>query len=88
MLLFGVVAGAVLAWLSARLVGSFLYGVTAHDGWTLACAAVLLCACGLLAAYIPARRAAMVNPIVALRGIRGVLIHGVGNWPKAARLWF
>lgn len=67
MLVFGVAAGVVLAWLSARLVRSFLYGVSAHDGWTLASAAVLLCACGLLAAYIPARRAARVDPIVALR---------------------
>ncbi len=66
MLLFGVAVGAVLAWLSSRFVRSFLYGVNAHDGWTLASAAVLLCACGLLAAYIPARRAARVNPIVAL----------------------
>ena len=66
MLLFGVAAGAVLAWLSSRFVRSFLYGVSAHDGWTLASAAVMLCACGLLAAYIPARRAARVDPIVAL----------------------
>ena len=67
MLVLGVAAGGVLAWLSARLVRSFLYGVSAHDGWTLASAAVLLCGCGLVAAYIPARRAARVDPMVALR---------------------
>jgi ABC-type antimicrobial peptide transport system permease subunit len=66
MLLFGVVVGAALAWLSSRFVRSFLYGVNAHDAWTLTSAAVLLCACGLLAAYVPARRAAGVDPIVAL----------------------
>lgn len=67
MLVSGVVAGAVLAWLSARLVRSFLYAVSAHDGWTLASAALLLCGCGFVAAYIPARRAARVDPMVALR---------------------
>jgi len=41
--------------------------VSPHDGWTMAAAAALLCASGLLAAYIPARRAARVDPIVALR---------------------
>jgi len=40
----------------------FLYGVTAHDGWTLVGAAALLSASGLVAAYLPARRAAYVNP--------------------------
>jgi predicted permease len=67
MLLVGVAAGSGLAWATARFIRGYLYGVSAHDGWTLAAAAVLLCASGLLAAYVPARRAARVNPIVALR---------------------
>ena len=67
MLLAGVVVGTVLAWMSARFVRSYLYGISAHDGWTLAAAAVLLCASGLLAAFVPARRASKVNPIKALR---------------------
>ncbi len=67
LLLAGVAAGTVMAWLSARFVRSYLYGVKAHDGWTLAGAAILLCASGLLAAYVPARRAAKVDPMVALR---------------------
>jgi ABC-type antimicrobial peptide transport system permease subunit len=67
MLLIGAAAGSVLAWMSARFLRTYLYGVSAHDGWTMAAAAALLCACGLLAAYIPARRAAGVDPIVALR---------------------
>ena len=67
MLLTGVAVGLGLAWAAGRLVRGFLYGVKAHDGWTLAGAAVLLFASGMLAAYLPARRAAAVNPMEALR---------------------
>jgi len=67
MLVIGVAVGSGLAWASARLVRGFLYGVQAHDGWTLAGAAVLLFVCGLLAAWIPAQRAASVDPMEALR---------------------
>jgi predicted permease len=68
MLLAGVAAGAALALASGRVLRGFLYGVTAHDGWTLVGAAALLSASGLVAAYLPARRAAYVNPAEALRG--------------------
>jgi ABC-type antimicrobial peptide transport system permease subunit len=67
MLLLGVVVGVGLALASGRLVRGFLYGVKAHDGGTLAGAAVLLFLSGMLAAYLPARRAARVNPMEALR---------------------
>ncbi|HUD54985.1 MAG TPA: ABC transporter permease [Terracidiphilus sp.] len=67
MLLVGLTLGAALALPSARLIQSFLYGVTAHDGWTLGCAAALLLISGLSAAYLPARGAASVDPIKALR---------------------
>ncbi|HWE85027.1 MAG TPA: ABC transporter permease [Terracidiphilus sp.] len=67
MLLGGVVVGTGLAYASGRLVRGFLYGVKAHDGWTLAGAAIVLLACGLAAAWLPARRAAGVNPMEALR---------------------
>jgi predicted permease len=67
MLLVGVAIGSGLALASGRLVRGFLYGVSAHDGWTLAGAAALLFACGLIAAYVPARRAASVDPMEALR---------------------
>ncbi|MGB6902906.1 MAG: ABC transporter permease, partial [Acidobacteriaceae bacterium] len=67
MLLLGVVVGVGLALASGKLVRGFLYGVKAHDGWTLAGAAVLLFLSGMLAAYLPARRAARVNPMEALR---------------------
>jgi predicted permease len=67
MLLIGVAAGSGLAFASARLINGFLYGVKAHDGWTLASAAILLFCSGMLAAYLPARRASRVNPMEALR---------------------
>lgn len=67
MLVVGVAVGTALALASGRLVRGFLYGVTAHDGWALAGAAVLLLASGLAAAYVPARRAAGVDPMQALR---------------------
>jgi len=67
MLIVGVAAGIGLALASGWLVRGFLYGVQAHDGWTLAGAAVLLLFSGLVAAYLPARRAAAVDPMMALR---------------------
>ena len=67
MLLLGVVVGVGLALASGKLVRGFLYGVKVHDGWTLAGAAILLFLSGMLAAYLPARRAARVNPMEALR---------------------
>jgi predicted permease len=67
MLLVGLALGTTLAMASARLIRGFLYGVTAHDGWTLACAALLLLLSGLSAAYLPARGAASVDPVRALR---------------------
>ena len=67
MLVSGVVIGLALALAAGRLVRSYLYGVSARDGWTLGIVAVTLMMVGLLAAYLPARRAAMVDPMEALR---------------------
>jgi ABC-type antimicrobial peptide transport system permease subunit len=67
MLLLGVALGSGLALASGRLVGGFLYGVSAHDGATLVAAAMLLLISGLTAAYLPARRAAGADPMEALR---------------------
>lgn len=67
MLMVGLALGTALALASARLIQGFLYGVTAHDGWTLVCAAALLLVSGMSAAYLPARSAASVDPMKALR---------------------
>lgn len=63
----GLVLGVVCALWAGRLVKSFLYQVQPLDGWTYAGVAVLLILVGALAAVIPARRAAAVEPIEALR---------------------
>jgi hypothetical protein len=67
MLVCGVVIGLGLALASGRVVRSYLYGVSARDGWTLGFVALILLGIGLVAAYLPARRAAMVDPMEALR---------------------
>jgi predicted permease len=63
----GVVIGTVLAVATGRFVRGFLYGVAEHDVWTLMIVALVLLVSGGLAAYFPARKAAKVNPIEALR---------------------
>ena len=63
----GVAIGLVLAIVSGRLVSSYLYGVSPHDGWTLAAVAIVLILAGAIAAYQPALRAAEVDPVEALR---------------------
>jgi len=63
----GVLAGsAVSAWAS-RFVASLLYGLEPGDPLTIAGAASLLFAITLLAAYLPARRAARIDPAKVLR---------------------
>jgi putative ABC transport system permease protein len=63
----GICLGLVGAMLLARSIASLLYGITPFDAATLASVSLLLAAVALLASYIPARRAATVDPIVALR---------------------
>ncbi len=50
-----------------RIIATQLWGVSAYDPWTLTCVPVLLLITGLLACWIPARRAARVDPLIALR---------------------
>ena len=67
MLLAGLAVGLLLAYVTSRVVATLLYGVKAHDPWTMAAVTLILLAGGLAAACIPARRAAAVDPMVALR---------------------
>src|SRR5215469_2223840 len=63
----GVVLGTTGAMFGARLLSSLLFGVTARDATTYAAVSVLLILVALVASYIPARRSAKIDPIVALR---------------------
>jgi len=63
----GVSVGLVLSWLLGMVLASMLYEVTGADPVVFLAAPVILTAVSLLACYIPARRAASVDPMVALR---------------------
>ena len=63
----GLVTGLGGAWAATRLLNSFLFGVSQHDPITILSVCALLAVCGMIAALIPARRAASVEPMQALR---------------------
>lgn len=63
----GTVLGLALAWWAARLLASFLYGVTATDPASFAGAAACLVIVALGATVLPASRAARIDPSAALR---------------------
>jgi predicted permease len=63
----GLVAGMACTWAATHALSSFLYGVGDHDPLTIVLACALLIVCGLSAAFIPARRAASIDPMRALR---------------------
>jgi putative ABC transport system permease protein len=63
----GVGVGLVGALAITRLLGSLLYEIKPSDPWTLAVVSGGLIIVAMLAAYVPARRAATVDPLTALR---------------------
>jgi len=67
LVLSGLALGLIVSLGVTRLLASLLFGTSARDPLTFAAVTLLLIVVALLAAYIPARRAAMVDPIVALR---------------------
>jgi predicted permease len=67
MALAGVAVGIAGALVLTRFIANELFGVTAHDPLTFAGVAILLTTVALLACYIPAQRAARVDPAIALR---------------------
>ena len=64
---FGSVVGVVGSLVTSRLVASQLYGVSSADPLTLSSIVVLLAVAALFACWLPARRAARVDPMEALR---------------------
>ncbi len=63
----GIVVGLVGAWAATRVIRSLLYDVSATDPITYLGVVLFLGAVALLAAYLPARRATRVDPMIALR---------------------
>ena len=64
---FGLVAGLAGTYYAARIITSFLFQITPHDATTLILVVVMLGVAAVLAAWLPARRAASVDPVAALR---------------------
>jgi ABC-type antimicrobial peptide transport system permease subunit len=64
---FGAILGIGAAWVGTRWIAALLYGFSPTDPLTYAAVALLLAAVAVLACWLPARRAAKVDPMVALR---------------------
>ena len=63
----GVAIGLIVSVAIGRIIATQLWGVSAYDPWTLVCVPALLLITGIVACWLPARRAASVDPLVALR---------------------
>jgi len=63
----GIALGVVFSLAASRLVAAMLYGVSPNDALSLMATSFALLLIGLIAAYVPARRAMRVNPMAALR---------------------
>jgi putative ABC transport system permease protein len=64
----GILIGSVAAFFAGRLVSSLLFGVGALDPITMGTVVLVLGAVATLASWLPARRAARVDPLIAMRG--------------------
>ena len=63
----GTAIGLGVAWAASSVLRSFLYGAAAYDAATVVVVVLVLGLCAFAASYLPARRAASVDPITALR---------------------
>jgi predicted permease len=63
----GLACGATMAWFAVSLTRSYIFGVQAHDGLTFAAVVFVLATASFLAAWLPARHAASIEPTQALR---------------------
>jgi putative ABC transport system permease protein len=67
LLALGIIIGLAASFALSRIISSQLWGVSAHDPFVLSLAVTLLLVVGLVACWIPARRATRVNPSTSLR---------------------
>jgi predicted permease len=67
LLAIGLIAGIVLAWWAAQSAATLLFGLQPHDAVSLIAGSALLSIVAVLASYVPARRAAALDPIATLR---------------------
>jgi ABC-type antimicrobial peptide transport system permease subunit len=67
LVIVGTVLGLAGALALGRLIASLLFGVSATDAATLALVTAVVAIVGMLACYLPARRAAKIDPMAALR---------------------
>jgi ABC-type antimicrobial peptide transport system permease subunit len=67
LVVLGIALGLPAAWGASQWVKSMLFGLTPTDPETIAGSAFLLTVAALMAAYLPARRAATLDPMIALR---------------------
>lgn len=69
LLALGLVMGVTIAFLSARVIQGLLFGVAPHDPVTFAAVATVMAAIGILACWIPALRAARIDPAITMRSL-------------------
>jgi len=63
----GLACGAMMAWFAVSLARGYIFGVQAHDGLTFVTVVVVLATASFFAAWLPARHAASIEPMQALR---------------------
>ena len=67
LLVIGLVLGVVVALFAARVIDGLLFGVTPHDPVTFLGVGAIMAAVGIIACWIPARRAARIDPAITMR---------------------
>jgi ABC-type antimicrobial peptide transport system permease subunit len=67
LVILGLALGVMASFALTRALAAFLYATAAWDAVTFSCVSGLLVAVALLAGFFPARRAASVDPLIALR---------------------
>jgi len=63
----GIVAGILVSVAATRVLSGLLYGITPTDAETYALASIALVVMAVIAAWVPARRAATVDPLISMR---------------------